>query len=262
MNALIKYPGAKWKFAEKIIEMMPEHHSYLEPYFGSGAVLFNKQPSHIETVNDIDDEVVNLFYCIRTDPERLARLLYLTPYARQEYENAYIKTDEPLEKARRFCIRLNQGHGFRTTGEKVGWKNDLQGRERAYCKVDWNKLPEKIVQTAERLKDVQIESRPAVDVIKRFNFDNVLIYADPPYLLSTRCREQYNHEMSEEQHIELLDVLLRHKGYVMISGYDSDLYNDMLKGWYKTEQDFYTQNNQQRTDYLWMNFHPYGQLSL
>lgn len=100
MNALIKYPGAKWKLAEKIIEMMPEHHSYLEPYFGSGAVLFNKSPSHIETVNDIDDEVVNFFYCIRTDPERLARLLYLTPYARQEYENAYIKTDEPLEKAR------------------------------------------------------------------------------------------------------------------------------------------------------------------
>ena len=90
----------------------------------------------------------------------------------------------------------------------------------------------------------------------------MLIYADPPYLLSTRSREQYNHEMSEEQHIELLEALLKHKGYVMISGYDSDLYNEMLKGWYKTEQDFYTQNIQQRTDYLWMNFQPCGQLSL
>lgn len=79
MNAVIKYPGAKWSLAQWIINHFPDHHSYLEPFFGSGAVLFSKQRSNIETVNDLDGDVVNLFEWIRNDPERLAREIYWTP---------------------------------------------------------------------------------------------------------------------------------------------------------------------------------------
>ena len=137
MKAIAKYPGSKWSLAGWIISFFPEHHSYVEPFFGTGAVLFNKQRSHIETVNDLDGNVVNLFECIRSDPEKLARSIYLTPYARDVYEKAFKENPEdPFERALNFYIRLNMGHGFRTTGEKVGWKNDVQGRERVYILRD------------------------------------------------------------------------------------------------------------------------------
>lgn len=190
----MKYPGSKWGSADWIISHFPEHHSYLEPFFGSGGVFFNKPRSDIETINDLDGEVVNLFRQIRNDPERLAREIYFTPYSREVYEMAYQKEPEnDLEKAVLFYTRLNMGHGFRTQGEKVGWKLDIQGREKAYAAADWCKIPEKIMEAAERLRGVQIENRPAVEVIRKFNFENVLIYCDPPYVLSTRCRKQYRH---------------------------------------------------------------------
>ena len=89
MKAVMKYPGSKWSISKWIIGFFPQHHSYLEPFFGSGAVLFNKPRSDIETVNDLDGNVVNLFGWIRRDPERLAREIYLTPYARQIYNTAF-----------------------------------------------------------------------------------------------------------------------------------------------------------------------------
>ena len=238
-----------------IIGHFPKHHSYVEPFFGSGAVFFNKPRSNIETVNDLDSDIVNLFDCIRKDPKRLAKAVYLTPYSREIYERAFQeKPEEPFERALNMYIKLNQGHGFRTNGEKVGWKNDVQGRERAYEAQDWCNLPEKIMQAAERLRGVQIENRPAVELIKRFNFENVLIYCDPPYMLETRHGKQYRCEMGEKDHEELLGVLLEHKGKVLISGYDSELYNYMLKGWYRCEAVAYSQVCSKKKEVIWMNY--------
>ena len=109
------------------------------------------------------------------------------------------------------------------------------------------------MESAERLRGVQIENRPAIEVIKRFNFEDVLIYCDPPYLLSTRCRKQYRHEMSEADHIELLETLLKHRGPVVISGYASELYDDILKDWYREERIAYAQNAKQRREIIWHN---------
>ena len=89
MNAVIKYPGSKWNIARQLANLIPPHRSYLEPFFGSGAVLFSKAPSAIETVNDLDGNVVNLFRCIQQDSERLARLVMTTPYSREEYDKQY-----------------------------------------------------------------------------------------------------------------------------------------------------------------------------
>lgn len=144
MKAVTKYPGSKWFIAEWITSFFPAHHSYLEPYFGSGAVLFNKSRSNIETVNDLDGNVVNLFEWICRAPEKLAHEIYYTPYARQVYDQAFTtEPEDSFERAVNFYIRLNMGHGFRTTGEKVGWKNDVQGRERAYAAQDWCSLPDR-----------------------------------------------------------------------------------------------------------------------
>lgn len=255
----MKYPGSKWSAAGWIISFFPGHHSYLEPFFGSGAVLFNKPRSNIETVSDLDGNVVNLFEWIKRDPERLAHEIYWTPYARQAYEDAFAMVpDDSLGKAVNFCIRLNMGHGSRTNGGKTGWKNDVQGRERAYASQDWVHLPEKIMQAAERLRGVQIENKPAAELIQRFNFPNVLVYNDPPYVLSTRHGKQYRHEMDDKAQNDLLDVLLMHKGPVLISGYDNRLYNDRLKGWHKEETGCYSRTGSKKKEILWMNFEPEG----
>lgn len=264
MKAVMKYPGSKWGIAGWIISFFPEHHSYLEAFLGSGAVLFNKTRSDIETVNDLDGNVVNLFRWIKKDPEQLAHEIYYTPYARRIYDDAFAAVPEDsLGKAVNFYIRLNMGHGFRTSGEKAGWKNDVQGRERAYAAADWCRLPEKILQAAERLRGVQIENRPAVEVMERFNNKKVLIYLDPPYMPETRCGKQYKCEMfAEESHKQLLETAKAHKGPVLISGYESDLYNDMLQGWHREETTCYSQACSKKKEALWMNFEPVGQMSI
>lgn len=264
MKAIMKYPGSKWSLADWIISFFPPHHSYLEPFFGSGAILFNKSRSHIETVNDMDNNVVNLFECIRENPNRLAQMVYMTPYARETYERAYrTNPEDKFEAALNFYIRLNMGYGFRTNGEKVGWKNDVQGRERAYASQDWCNLPDKIMEIAERLRGVQIENRPAAELIPRFNYNNVLIYCDPPYMLKTRHGKQYKCEMDDSEHEALLDMLLKHKGYVIISGYDTELYNTMLTGWNKFEKDTYSQVMTKKKEVIWLNYDlPNRQISL
>lgn len=151
---------------------------------------------------------------------------------------------------------MMMGHGFRTTGEKVGWKNDVQGREAAYAARYWCETPEAIFQAAERLRGVQIEHKPATELIQRFNYPNVLVYADPPYLLGTRHGKQYRKEMTDHEHRELLEVLIAHKGPVILSGYDSDLYNDALQGWHRDEANALAQTSTRRREVIWMNFEP------
>ena len=150
---------------------------------------------------------------------------------------------------------MMMGHGFRTTGEKVGWKNDVQGREASYATKQWCSLPQNILQAAERLRGVQIENRPAADLIRRFNHPNVLIYADPPYML-------YRHEMTDDDHMELLELLKAHAGPVIISGYQSRQYDASLRGWYKATRKARTQTTAERQEGLWMNFEPETQLTM
>ena len=136
MRRVLKYPGSKWNVVKQIISMIPEHHSYVEPFFGSGAVLFNKSESDIETVNDLDWDVINLFQCIQENPEKLARLVMTTPYSRQMYDDSF--KEDPVaamllgadryHKACQFLVKCWQGHGFRTNGYKVGWRHDVIGR--------------------------------------------------------------------------------------------------------------------------------------
>lgn len=255
MNMVLRYTGAKWRIANWIISHMPSHHSYLEPFFGSGAIFFSKQPSKIETINDLDGNVTNLFEIIRTNAEELAHLVYDTPFSRKDYDDAFnIKPTTSFEKARLFLLKCWQGYGFRTNDSKVGWKRDISGRDAAYALRNWNRLPKWILDIQDRLKTVQIENRPALEVIETFNKPNVLIYCDPPYVLSTRTGKQYKYEMTESDHAALLKALLAHRGMIMISGYDSELYNNLLSGWAKYAISTTAEKGVHRTEYLWTNY--------
>lgn len=262
MRTVLKYPGSKWNIANQLVNLIPEHHSYVEPFFGSGAVLFNKSASSIETINDLDSEVTNLFLCIQEDSERLARMVMTTPFSREMYDSAFdfeefiteVIGAEPYRKALLFLIKCWQGHGFRTNGYKVGWKNDVVGRERAYALWNWYRLPEWIIDIAERLRKVQIENRPAIEVIERFNYKNVFMYIDPPYLLDTRAGKQYKHEMSDAEHEDMLKNILQSNAKIMISGYESDMYNDYLKNWNKKSFNSCAEHGKPRKEVVWMNY--------
>lgn len=250
---VIKYPGAKWRLASWIIDHMPPHKSYLEPYFGSGSVFFRKHPSRIETINDLDGDIVNLFRCIREDAARLAGMVAATPYARVEYYAALeAEPKDKFDRARQFLIQCWQGHGFRTYCPS-GWKNDVAGREYAYAVRYWRELPDWVLKAVDRLKQVQIECRPAIEVMCRFNRPDVLIYTGPPYVLGARrMKRQYKHEMSDSDHRELLRVLQEHKGPVMISGYDNEIYSVELQGWQRYKIETTAEKGLRRTEFLWV----------
>lgn len=141
---------------------MPKHTVYLEPYAGSLAVLFNKPRCHIETVNDLHGEVVNFFRVLRDNPDELKRLIELTPYSREEYDLAYQESDVDVERARRFCVRCWQGFGCANLYHN-GFKSGQQTNSPNPAKA-WAEYPDVVTQASKRLKGVQIENLPAIDL--------------------------------------------------------------------------------------------------
>lgn len=251
MYPVLKYPGSKWNTAKWIISNMPRHSTYLEPYFGSGAVLLNKSPVKIETINDISGRVVNLFRVIREQPDELARAIYFTPWARDEYVVSDKGEGNPVENARRFLIRCWMAFGAKIDS-KATWSQSIQADRRNNSRVrDWRRLPEAILAAADRLANVQIENRPALDVIRQYNYPDVLIYCDPPYLRSTR--KLYPDEMTDADHKELLGILKKHKGPVMLSGYANELYDRELKSWRRETKKAIAELGKERTEILWVN---------
>ena len=256
MKPILKYPGGKWRIADWITSFFPPHESYLDAYFGSGAVFFNKDPCRVEMVNDLDGDVVNFFRVCREQPENLSEALSLTPWAREERNAAYEPAGDDLERARRFAVRCWQTFGA-FPRKSNGWRHTT-ARERnggADNPKLWARLPQCVWEAAERLREAHIENRPALDVIKRYNGKNVLIYADPPYLHGTRNThgDAYVHEMSDTDHEELLKVLAAHRGMVILSGYNNDLYNDMLCGWRKEALMTIAERGVSREEILWIN---------
>jgi len=252
----LRYPGSKWNIVDWIISFMPEHHAYLEPFIGGGSVLFSKKPVGYETINDLNGDVVNLFKVIREQPERLAEIVAYTPYSRAEFDMAWECSEniDELERARIFLVKCWQGFGARLSS-KPGWSCEVKPGGRYNSIVNrWNRVPEAIMFATNRLKNVQIENMDAIKLIKRYQNDEILIYADPPYLSQTRTGgKYYSNEMADDKHIELLETLKKHKGPVLLSGYDSDLYNNLLKGWTKKQLSTTTEKGQTRIETLWLN---------
>lgn len=249
-EAVLKYPGSKWRLANWIISNFPIHKNYVEPFFGSGAVLFNKQPVHNELANDKDSNVVNLFRVIREHGDELAALVELTPYARSEFDESDISTDCDVERARRFLTRTWQAFGGKTNS--VSWANTRSGE--VFRPKYWSKLPDRILAVVQRLKPVQFENCCALELIERCNHQDTLLYLDPPYLAKTRTARCYANEFAaESEHKELLLLAKRHKGFVVISTYDNELYNNELSNWGKCSQRVGTHNGGSRVETIYIS---------
>lgn len=252
MDSVLKYPGAKNRLAPWICEHIPEHDVYLEPFAGSLAVLFNKPRCHIETVNDLCGDVVNFFRVLRNRGDELKEKIMMTPYAREEYTEAYRDSEDELEQARRWAVRCWMGFGCGNL-YKNGYKSGQQKKSPNPAKL-WANLPDTLELAQERLQGVQIEHLPAIELIKRYNTPDVFIYADPPYVHGTRKNYLYKHEMSNEEHEKLLAVLLEHPGKILLSGYNNDVYNNMLSGWNKIQKETQAEHGLKRIETLWMNY--------
>ena len=252
IKSVLRYPGAKWALSKWICSNLPEHDVYVEPFFGSGAVFFGKEPSCTETVNDIDGNVVNLFKTLRERTEELCAAVSLTPWSRDEYLTSYLPGDgtDDVEQARVFLVRCWQAFGTRT-GLSSGWRNRTTGRSPTEPDI-WKTLPERLAMAAARLRHAQIENMDAIDLIKRYNAPNCLIYADPPYMPETRSKGICAFECDDGYHARLLDALDANQGSVVLSGYAHGLYNERLAHWQRVDKNSYAEKGAARNEVLWI----------
>lgn len=232
---VIRYPGSKYSLARRVLEIMPRHERYIEPFSGSAAMLLAKPRSRVEMINDLDDELVNLYRVLRDRRQRaqLVEDVEFTPYAEGElrFVLGAAPSKDAVERARRYLVRSwfdiaglrpHTAACFRLPGQK-------QSRIRPASV--WSRLPERIEGVGNRIRDVEIRNTNAVKFIESQNSSDTLIYADPPYVWGTRQNQRYyHHEMSDAAHGRLLDALLAHAGSVLLSGYDTALYRDALEG--------------------------------
>ena len=256
IKPILKYPGAKWSRAPWIIKHFPEHTRYLEPYAGSAAVFFGKDPVEHEVLGDTNRSLTNLFEVIRERAEELAWMIEMTPWSEDEYASyerpgQYDGSGNALEDARRFLVRTWQAHGTKL-GSTCGWRHKGIASNSSTTRL-WRKLPERILAVVDRLKDAEIRNRPALELIEYYRHPSYLIYADPPYLLSTRTYNLYPNEMTDSEHMQLLDALDNHPGPVVLSGYAHPLYDERLGHWDRLSMLALAEHGQARTEVLWLN---------
>src|SRR5579884_694622 len=225
--------GGKFSHLEWLLPLLPSCYHYCEPFAGSGVILLNREPSPIETYNDLDGEVCNFFRVLRDQKEALVQAIGLTPFSREEFANA-CKLDptlSELERARRFYVRARQVRtGLAQTASVGRWANCVGTSRSGMSGVisRWLGGVDALPIIAERLLRVQIENRPAIDVIRLYYSKETLFYCDPPYVHGTRGdTKSYGYEMTDDEHCKLAKVLNSIKGLVAISNYQCDLMDEL-----------------------------------
>lgn len=255
--------GGKFSHLDWLLPLLPEATHYCEPFGGSAAVLINRSPSPVETYNDIDSELVNFFRVLRDQREQLIEAIGLTPFSREELRLATVQQPEDLsdlERARRFFVRARQVRtGLAQTASEGRWAHCLltsrAGMGGAVSR--WLGSVEGLSEIVQRLLRVQIENAPALEVIARYDSSETLFYCDPPYLHGTRGDSKaYGFELSDAEHEALAHTLKNVRGKVAISGYASDLYEDLYAGWTRVEapsKQIHSSKGE-RAEVLWVNY--------
>lgn len=268
LNPPLKWHGGKTYLAKKIIELMPQHIHYVEPYFGGGAVLLEKDPEGVsEVANDINRELINFWAVLRSPEafEAFRRCIEATPCSEGIFDGCHPLAKEFAEavvsRAWAFFVRCRQS--------RAGCFKEFTTLAKTRTRRGMNELPSAWLTAIEglpavhaRLKRVVILNRDALEVIRTQDGPETLFYCDPPYLHETRqAKDVYEHEMSFEDHCKLLVMLPEIKGKFMLSGYKSPLYTEAeeLNKW--TRHDFDLPNNaaggknkRRMTECVWCNF--------
>jgi DNA adenine methylase len=255
--------GGKFSHLDWLLPLLPSARHFCEPFGGSGAVLLNRQPAPVETYNDLDGEVVNFFRVLRERKAELVEAIGLTPFSREEFAIA-CQPQPPgvtdFERARRFFVRARQVRtGLAQTASLGRWANCRNTSRAGMSGVvsRWLGSVEQLPGIAERLLRVQIENRPAYEVIEVYDDPDTLFYCDPPYVHGTRGdAKAYGYEMSDREHRELARLLRSVKGRVALSGYRSPLYDELYVGWRRIDAPAKMCHSikKERSEALWVNF--------
>ena len=269
---VLRWYGGKWMLAPWIIEHLPRHKTYVEPFGGAASVLLRKKRSYAEIYNDLDSDVVNLFRVMRDDAAaaRLQEQLRLTPFCRKEFEASFDISDDPVERARRLVVRSFQGFGANAHVCDLKGRNSTgfrasSNRSGSTPARDWRNYPDAMKAMVDRLQGVVIESRDAKIVMATNDGPATVHYVDPPYVWETRSggssknmrKRMYRHDMEDAAHVELLDFLKTLEGMVVLSGYSSPLYERELESWTRVEREAFADGARPRTEVLWMNSQAY-----
>lgn len=263
--------GGKFSHLDWLLSLLPDCHHYCEPFAGSAAVLLNREPSPVETYNDLDGEVVNFFRVLRDHKDRLVEFIGLTPFSREEFEKACVLDPnlDSIERARRFFVRARQVRTGLAQKASLGrWANCKQTSRAGMSGVvsRWLGSVEALPDIAERLLRVQIENRPAIEVVKLYDSPDTFFYCDPPYVHNTRgdC-SAYSNEMTDDDHRELARVLNTAQGKVAVSNYDCSLIDELYPTpkWLKVIGPEKTINSTKdiRQEVLWTNYDPFRLLN-
>jgi DNA adenine methylase len=255
--------GGKYSHLDWLLPLLPRAIHYCEPFGGSAAVLLNREPSPVETYNDIDGEVVNFFRVLRNQKDALLEDIGLTPFSREEFEIACSPPTgdiSDLEKARRFFVRARQVRtGLAQTASIGRWANCLltsrAGMAGAVSR--WLGSVEGLAEIAQRLLRIQIENAPAIEIIKRYDSQETFFYCDPPYPHESRGDSKaYRYEMSNYEHKRLAETLRRIKGKVALSSYHCDLMDKLYGDWRCIEAPAKLCHSikKMRTEVLWVNY--------
>ena len=257
--------GGKFSHLDFILPYLPgDAVHFCDVYGGSAAILINRKPSLVETYNDLDSELVNFFETLRNHGEELIKAISLTPFSREELVKACrFEPDLPiLERARRFYVRARQTRtGLAQTSSEGRWAHCvLTSRAGMAGAVSrWLGSIDGLPEIVQRLLRVQIENVPALELIERYDTEDTLFYMDPPYVHESRNDSNaYGYEMTDEEHAELADMLHSIRGRAVVSGYRTDLYDDLFADWVRIDAPTKTCNSSkgQRQESLWLNFHP------
>jgi DNA adenine methylase len=254
--------GGKFSHLRWLLRLLPQCHHYCEPFAGSAAVLLNRPTSPVETYNDIDGEVTNFFRVLREHSGELVKQIGLTPFSREEFYKAcgpYHGIGE-IERARRFFVRARQVRtGLAQTASLGRWANCKNTSRAGMSGVvsRWLGSVDMLPAIAERLLRVQIENRPAAEVIKLYDDKRTLFYCDPPYPHEARGdAKAYGFEMSNEEHEKLAGLLKKVKGKVAVSGYRCALMDKFYGDWVRVDAPAKKCHSvkRARTEALWINY--------
>lgn len=234
--------GGKNIIVTSLINLFPDHKIFVEVFGGGASVILNKVPAPVEVLNDLDSGLINFFRVLR-DPEKFHRLhdkAMLTPYSREEFMHFKEWWDEPeddVEKAYRWYVvaRMSFSGRFGTSWQHVVTYSQ-KGMSCAVMK--WLASLEALPQIHQRLMRVQIEHQDFRTILERYDTPDTLFYLDPPYVPDTRRAGKYDHEMTLEDHQDLVRILLGIKGKACLSGYAHPTYLPLENaGWKRIDME-------------------------
>ncbi len=260
----IRWYGGKFSHLAWLLPLLPPCHHFCEPFGGGASVLLNRDPSPVETYNDIDGDLVTFFRVLRDKPDQLIEKLVFTPFSREEFRKAYEmrgRADLPdIERARLFFVRAEQvriGLAQTSTAGRWAWCKLTTRRGMSGSVSRWLNRIDALWAVSERLRRVQIENRDAIEVIQQYQSPDTLFYLDPPYPHESRGDiHSYAYEMTEKDHKGLAEVLHSIQGKVAISGYRSPLSERLYGDWTRIDapQTIIHSVKKPRMESVWINY--------